>query len=188
VGLPGRRIWTIAALALGVGLAVPGAALADGGASAAAGPERPPKAKLITDGLLTVGAQETLRVIHVPRKPHRRLKAFLYPPSTATICEKEAFDLGLFSVCLPQPLRPVPGTRPLKANKKNRGSLTFVMPSAYEYIDPYDPTQSHPITLVDGQAVYVEIDITWRPDAHTIAEGPLAYNSVRVQVPAPPAS
>ena len=141
---------------------------------------------LISDGLLTVGAPETLRVIHVHRKPHRRLKAYIYPPPTATICNQESFDLALFSLCLPQPLHPAPGTRPLKANKKNRGSLTFVMPAAYEYIDPYDPTQSHPVTLVDGQTVELDVDIIWRPEPHSIAGSTLAYKSVRVQVPAPP--
>ena len=76
---------------------------------------------LISDGLLTVGAPETLRVIHVHRKPHRRLKAYIYPPPTATICNQESFDLALFSLCLPQPLHPAPGTRPLKAIRRTGG-------------------------------------------------------------------
>ena len=187
VGLPGRWIWTIAAVVLGAGLAVPATALAEGESSANASGGRPAKAKLITDGTLTVGAQETLRVINVPRRPHRRLKAYIYPPPTATICDRESFELGLFSVCLPQPLHPVPGTPSLKANKKNRGSLTFVMPPAYEYIDPYDPTQSHPIYLVDGQTVTLDVDIVWRPRPRTIVSGPLVYRSAVVEVPAPPA-
>jgi hypothetical protein len=140
---------------------------------------------VLTDGTLTVGAQETLRVNHVPRRPHRRLKAFIFPPPTATICNTESFDLGFFSACLPEPLHPVPGTRRLKANKKNRASLTFVMPPAYEYIDFYDPVQSHPIFLVDGQTVSVDIDITYRPTPRSIVGGTLASASVVVQVPTP---
>jgi hypothetical protein len=145
-----------------------------------------PSGRVLTDGLLTVGGQETLRVSQIPRLPHERLKASIAPPPTATACFTEApIELGFFfSACIPQPLYPVPGTPPLKRNKKGRASLTFAMPSAYEFIDFQDPIKSHPIYLVDGQTAYVTIDIVYKPKSGGIAGGSFAARSVVVQVPA----
>jgi hypothetical protein len=143
------------------------------------------RGKLRTDGLLTVGGQETLTVSGIPKFPHVRLIPSINAPPTATACYTESFDLGLFSACLPQPLYPAPGTRPLKRNKKGRASLTFVMPSAYEFIDVRDPTKSHPVTLVDGQTVYLAVDISYKPSPRTTVGGSFLARSVVVQVPPP---
>jgi hypothetical protein len=138
-----------------------------------------------TDGLLTVGAPETITVSHVPRRPHERLKASISPPITAQSCFVEPpIESELFSPCLSQPLYPVAGTPMLKRNKKGRGSLTFTMPPGYEYIDFHDPTQSHPIYLVDGQTVFVDIVLVSRPDSRSIEAESLASKSAVVQVPA----
>jgi hypothetical protein len=147
------------------------------------------RTKVVTDGLLTVGAQETLRVKHVPRFPHMRLKASIAPPSAADFCYAEPpIDLGFFFPCFPEPLYPVPGTKSLKRNKKGRASLTFVMPAAYEFIDLNDPVRSHPIYLVDGQSVFVQITVIYRPHPRSVSGESLASVSVPVQVPAPPAT
>jgi hypothetical protein len=139
-----------------------------------------------TDGTLTVGGQERLTVSHVPRVPHRKLKASIVAPIAASICNHESLNLGFFEACLPQPLYPVAGTPRFKANKKDRASLTFVMPPAYEFIDFSDPTRSHPITLVDGQTIGVEIDIAYKPRSGGSAIASLAFGSAVVEVPAPP--
>jgi hypothetical protein len=168
--------------ALALALVVPAAAQAGSGPDPTGRGHAPKKAMVLIDGTLTVGAQETLRVKRVPPYKRRRLKAFVIAPPAATICD--TFSLDFFSgPCLPEPLHPVPGTRPLRANKKNRGSLTFVMPAGYQYIDFYDPLKSHPIYLVDGQTVGIEIDITYRPEPRSVVGRPLAYTSAVVQVP-----
>lgn len=77
----------------------------------------------------------------------------------------------------------MPGTRALKRNKKGRASLTFVMPAAYEFIDFNDPTQSHPIYLVNGQTVSVDIVIVFKPQPRTTEASSLAFTSAVVQVP-----
>jgi hypothetical protein len=183
MGLPGRRVSTIAALALATVLAVLTVAPAESGSAATSSERRNAKPRVFTDGTLTVGAQETLTVTHVPRRPHRRLKAFISAPPTATSCYSVPVDAWGFSACLPQPLHPVPGTPPLKANKKNRGSLTFVMPPGYEYIDYYDPLKSHPIYLVNGQSIWVDIEIIWKPQPRTTAISSLTSTSAVVEVP-----
>jgi len=187
MGLMGRGVRFVLA-------SVPAALLvAPAGASAGAGsgyapifePGKFSQPKVRTDGLLTVGAQETLRVSHVAPRPHLKLKPFITAPISASICNVEPPSFEFFSPCLPQPLYPVPGTRRLKANKKGRASLTFVMPAAYEYIDFNDPTQSHPIYLIDKQTVGVEIDVSWKPQPRTLVTT-FVHGSAVVQVPPPP--
>jgi hypothetical protein len=164
-----RAIAVVAALLL----------LCIGGVSAAQA-----RGRLVTDGLLTVGGQETITVNRIPHLPHVRLSPAISPPVTATDCFKEApINLGFFEACIPQPLYPVPGTPPMKRNKKGRASLTFVMPSAYEFIDYQDPTKSHPINLVDGQTVELTVDLIWKPKSGGTAGGSFVYRSVVVQVP-----
>jgi hypothetical protein len=156
-------------------------------AAAGASAQGHARTKIRTDGLLTVGGQETITVTNVPRRRHMRLRAFIDPPLAAGLCNVEPpIESELFSPCLQEPLQPVPGTRNLKRSKKGRATLTFVMPAAYEYIDINDPVRSHPIALVDGQTVGVDVSIVFRPEPRTIVSGSLAFASVVVQVPPPP--
>src|SRR4051794_11462890 len=142
--------------------------------------------RIRTDGLLTVGGQETLTVSHVPRRRQERLRASISPPITAQNCFVEPpIEFELFSPCLSQPLYPVPGTPGLKRNKKGRASLTFIMPPAYEYIDIHDPTQSHPVYLVDNQTVSVDLWVISHEGGGTTGEG-LSSPGVVVQVPPAP--
>jgi hypothetical protein len=185
-----RRVRVVYAIALAALLAAPAAASAGSGSGYA--PIAPDgkfvRAKVRTDGLLTVGGQETLTVSHVPRRRHERLSASISAPITAQACFAEPpIEFGFFfSSCLPEPLYPVPGTRSLKRNKKGRGSLTFIMPAAYEYIDFHDPTQSHPVNLVDNQTISVDIVLISRPEPRSIEAESLASTSVVVQVPPSP--
>jgi hypothetical protein len=115
-----------------------------------------PHVKVRTDGTLTVGQQETLYIKGIPRKPKlRNLSAFIGPPDSATGC-----FVSFEAYCYPEPLFPVAGTPRLKASKKGRASLTFVMPPGYEFIDTRDPLKSHPVTLINGQAVHAQIEGT----------------------------
>jgi hypothetical protein len=189
VGILGRGLWFVSAVALTALLVAPAAASAGSGHAAAPSRGKFARPKVQTDGLLTVGGQETLTVSHVPRRPHERLPASISPPITAQSCFVEPpieLDLG-FSSCLSQPLYPVPGSPPLKRNKKGRASMTFVMPPAYEYIDTHDPTQSHPVYLVDGQTVSVDIWLVSKPEGGGTEAETLASKSVAVQVPPAPA-
>jgi hypothetical protein len=177
------------AVALAALLVAPAAASAGSGSGYA--PIAPKgkfvRAKVRTDGLLTVGGQERLTVSHVPRRPHERLKPEISAPITAQSCFVEPpIEFGFFTPCLPQPLYPVPGTSELKRNKKGRGSMTFIMPPAYEFIDFHDPTQSHPVYLVDGQTVILDIVLVSRPDPRSIESEGLTETSAVVQVPAAP--
>jgi hypothetical protein len=189
MGTTGRLVWLAYAIALTALLAAPAAASAGSGTGYAplASPHKFPRTKIRTDGLLTVGGQETLTVSHVPRRRRESLRATISPPITAQNCFVEPpIELEVFSPCLSQPLYPVAGTPGLRRNKKGRGSLTFTMPAAYEYIDSHDPTQSHPVYLVDGQTVSVDLWVISHPDPRgTEAEG-LASASTVVQVPPPP--
>ncbi len=168
-------------------LAAPAAASAGTGYAPLAGRGKPIRTKVRTDGLLTVGGQETITLKGVPPRPHERLRASITPPITAQNCFAEPpIEFGFFSACLPQPLHPVAGTPALKRNKKGRASMTFVMPAAYEYIDFNDPTQSHPVYLVDNQTVAVEIVLVFRPGPRSVEADSLAYTSAVVEVPPPP--
>lgn len=122
---------------------------------------------------------------HIPRRPRLKLTPSIIPPPTASICNEDSGGFFFLGPCLPQPLYPVPGTRHLKASKKGRGSLTFVMPAAYEFIDRHDPTQSHPIYLVDNQTIGVEVDVTWRVRPGSFVTT-FADTSAVVQVPTAP--
>jgi hypothetical protein len=170
---------------LAVGLATTTVSVLLAQEAGAAGPPRHIRsAKVRTDGTLTVGGQETLTVRRVPAARHERLRAFIFPPPTAELCNTEApIEFGFFNPCIQEPLNPVPGTRNLKRSKKGRASLTFVMPPAYEYIDLHDPLQSHPIYLVDNQTVEVVIMLTSRPEPQSVESGPVAASSVVVDVP-----
>jgi hypothetical protein len=136
-----------------------------------------PKVKVRTDGTLTVGRQETLTVKAIPRKPKMRLSAYISPPDSATGC----FE-SLNAYCVPQPLFPVTGSRRLKRSKKGRASLTFVMPPGYEFQNDKDPLRSHPINLINGQAIHVDIEGAQRRKNFTFI-APIGHTIAVVEVP-----
>jgi hypothetical protein len=137
--------------------------------------------KVHTDGTLTVGQQETISVTGLPGK--HRLSAFISPPPTASTC----FDFETDGFCAPQPLFRVPGTPRLRSSRKGRGTLTFVMPPAYEFMDFGNPLNSHPIVLVNGQTVHVDIETTVKlrvRNGSYAVTGPVADAIAVVEVPA----
>jgi hypothetical protein len=100
------------------------------------------KGKLITDGLLTVGQPETVRVKGLPAKT-RLTGAILPPPS-----ERNCFD-PVTSFCIPGPLPPAPGSPRFKTDGTGRATLTFIMVDHYDLI----AGESEHVTLVNGQVI-----------------------------------
>jgi hypothetical protein len=139
------------------------------------------KAKVRTDGTLTIGQQETLFVKRIPRKPKLRLAASVSPPYDAT---PECFQFNA-GFCLPEPLFGVPGTPRMRASSKGRASLTFVMPGAVLFENFNDPIQSHPVSFTNGEAVEVEIEGTFKV-RHGSVTGPLADTRAVAEVPSSP--
>ncbi len=141
------------------------------------------KGKVHTDGTLTVGQQETISVTGLPGK--HRLAGYISPPPTATTC----FDFEVDGYCFPQPLFRVAGTPTFKSSRKGRARLRFVTPPAYEFINFSDPIQSHPIYLVNGQTVHVEVETTLkrrlRNGTYSVT-GPVASAIAVVEVPPAP--
>jgi hypothetical protein len=141
--------------------------------------------RLHTDGLLTVGQQETITVNKLPGK--FRLQAVMSPPPTATDACFQFTKHGIIGFCVPEPLFRVPGAPPFRSSTKGRASLTFTTPPAYEFLNFRDPLQSHPIYLIDGQTVHVDVlTVTKhrnRRGVLIIAEFAVASTIVRVEVP-----
>ncbi len=135
------------------------------------------RGKVRTDGTLTVGGQETLYVKKIPLKPKLRLVADVYPAVENGSCFN--FNSGF---CLPEPLFRVPGTPKLKANRKGRAKLTFVMPAAVQFDDFKDPLQSHPVPFVNGESVQVDVEGTRKVRNGTVT-GPVAVTHAIVEVP-----
>jgi hypothetical protein len=139
--------------------------------------------KIHTDGTFTVGQQETLTVTGLPGK--YRLRAYVFAPSGA----RECFQEEIF--CEAEPLFRVPGTPRFRSSKKGRASLTFVTPPGYQVSNFKDPLQSHPVYFINGQAIDIEVDVTYRERRHgRLAEiTSVADTAVAVaEVPAPPSS
>jgi hypothetical protein len=171
--MSGRRGFAVAAACIAalVVTAVPASALV----------RVPRGVQMRTDGTLTVGQQETLSVKRIPRRPKVRLTAKISPSFTTPGC-KEGFAFELS--CVPEPLFAVPGSPPFRA-RKGRASLTFVMPSAYEFFNLKDPLLSHPVTLVNGQSIDVVVDGFWHQGGSTnLAD--LASSTAVVEVPPAP--
>jgi hypothetical protein len=155
----------------------------DSGVLTGGGPGGSPfaKGKVRTDGILTVGRQETLFVKGIPRKPKRKLAAAVSPPYDVA---PDCFELRS-GFCLPEPLFRVPGTPRLRASSKGRGALTFVMPGAVLFENFTDPLQSHPVAFTNGEAVDVEIEGTVKVRNGSVT-GPVAITRAVVEVPPTP--
>jgi hypothetical protein len=140
------------------------------------------RAKLRTDGTLTVGGQETISLKGAP--PKQRLRADISAPPTATECDQ--FATGF---CLSEPLFPAAGSPALRSSAKGRATFTFVMPGAYEFLNFSDPIQSHPIVLVNGQTIHLDVygvRVIRRPHETTKISAELASAIVVVEVPPAP--
>ena len=144
---------------------------------------RKSKGKIHTDGTLTVGQQETISVTGLPGK--YRLAGYISPAPTANSC----FDFDIDAYCFPPPLFRVAGTPRFKSSRKGRATLTFVMPPGYELVSFEDPLKSHPIYLVNGQTVHVEVDTTLKRRVRNgvfSVTGPIAEGHRRRRGPARP--
>jgi hypothetical protein len=145
-----------------------------------------PRTIVRTDGLLTVGQQETLTVKGAP--PKATLETDVQPPFTAVT---DCFNFKTFNECPPEPLFSVStGSSRFKASRKGRASLTFVMPPGYEFIDGTDPLKSHPVYFTDGQTVAITVSRVIEKHLHggfdiSISSLGISSATVQVQPPAP---
>jgi hypothetical protein len=139
------------------------------------------KGKIRSDGGLTVGQPETITVKNLPP----RLKFQLYIEPSQQVAECQNFNLE----CEPQPVYPIAGTAAFKTNRKGRAVVSFVMPPAYEIFDFVDPTQSHAVKFVNGQAVHIRLegDSFQHRNGQPIFIAGEATGRAAAQVPPPPA-
>ena len=108
------------------------------------------RGKMRTDGVLTVGGQETVALRSLP--PRMAFDIDVRPAQNGGEC----FDFTKPGLCLPEPAHPAPGTAKFKTSGKGKAVVTFVMPSGNLFLDLGDPLQSHPVSFANGQAVRVE--------------------------------
>jgi hypothetical protein len=139
------------------------------------------KGKIRSDGGLTVGQPETIAVKSLPP----RLKFQLYIEPSTQVVECQNFNLE----CEPQPVYPIAGTAAFRTNRKGRAVVSFVMPAAYEIFDYVDPTQSHPVKWINGQAVHIHLfgESFQHRNGHPLFVAGEAVGRAAAQVPpAPP--
>jgi hypothetical protein len=147
----GRGKIAVAVLALALGLA--GSASAEPVAHSAAKKKVKVvffKAHIGSDGFLTPGQPETVRVFDMP--PKTNFKMAIEPPPTTLQC-------GQFYFCDFAPASPAPGSAPFHTNKKGEAVVTFVMPSTYNIsTDPFDPSARQPVAWANGQRVHIDVE------------------------------
>jgi hypothetical protein len=136
------------------------------------------KAKIRTDGVLTAGGTEAILVKKMP--PKGKLLVELTSPLDSPDC------INSSGVCVPTTLQPAPGAPKFNTTRKGRALLTFVMPSALEFLNFKDPTQSHPVPFVNGQRVQL-LAFSFKRNNHG-ASPTVASGTTLVEVPPPPSS
>ncbi len=133
------------------------------------------KARIRTDGVLTVGQPETVRVAKMP--PKIRFDITIAPAMGAAGCdlEENPCEANVGSA---------PGTPAFRTSGKGRAQVTFVVPATYNVVSLKQPFGSQPASFVNGQSVGVGA-VAFRTRHHntTIA---LASASAVIEVPAPP--
>jgi hypothetical protein len=132
-----------------LGTAICAAAMLLGGAQAFADKvqDRYVKGKIRSDGNLTVGQPETVTVRGFPRGIKFQLA--VEPSPFVAACQSFTQE------CVPQPVYPIAGTPPFRTKAKGRATVSFVVPAAFEIFDYVDPTKSHAVSFINGQAVHV---------------------------------
>jgi hypothetical protein len=137
-------------------------------------------AKVRSDGVLTVGQQETIRVKWA--RPKLKLQAAVISAVVPRDCFK------FFEVeCTPQPLFRLAGTPRFQASRQGRAALTFVMPPAWEFIDWRNPIASHPVAFANGERIFIQLSgIIRKPRSLTVFG--LGGTTAAVEVPPPPSS
>jgi hypothetical protein len=107
------------------------------------------KARVVADGIVTPGQQETISVSNLP--PKSPIDVFIEPPPTTPQC-------GEFYFCDVVGVPPAPGTPLFRTNGKGRATLTFVMPSSYFVeTDPFHPRMGTEVHWMNGQAVHIDV-------------------------------
>jgi hypothetical protein len=135
------------------------------------------KARIYTDGVMTVGQLETVQLAKLP--PKVKFDVGLAPTLGTGGCDRDVH------ICSSD-IRPAPGTPPFRSSGKGRAQVSFVVPSTYDIFTLKRPI-SHPdqtATFVNGQGVRVAtLAIRWRHHKLTLATG---TTSAVIEVPPPP--
>ena len=134
------------AIALAAGCS---AALLAGSAHAQAG--HLVKGELHTDGVLTVGQQETAIVKALP--PRMKLRVEIAPPDDLDGC---GTGVGIGS-CFRTPLYPAAGSPAFRTSSTGRAVVTFVMPRTYPFSGTTLPgVEVHELPFRNGQKVWLQ--------------------------------
>jgi len=108
------------------------------------------KGKLRSDGVLTVGQPETVRIAGLPPKRKVRMSV------SANDDRCQSFKVGY---CVPEPARRAAGTKRFRTSGKGRAALTFVVPSSYFFIKFKDPTKPQRLPFVNGEPLLVDATV-----------------------------
>jgi hypothetical protein len=142
VGRRARR-WSLALASIGVlgVLAVTAVAIAD--------EEIFDNGKLRSDGVMTVGQRESVRIKGLPAKRKVRM--------SVTANDQRCRDFkNVF--CAAQPAKRAAGTPKFRTNRKGRAVLTFVMPASYEILKIKN-LKSQRLPFTNGQQVLVDATV-----------------------------
>ena len=148
----GSRALAASAAVLAVAL-IPAATSASTEVEVAA-KKKPPlklvKSRIVSDGSVTPGEQEWIRVTRMP--PRAKFKLLVEPPPTTPQC-------GQYYFCRSVRVFPVPGTPAFRSSGKGTAVVSFIMPSGY-FIqsNPFKPVSRQFVTWMNGQVVHIDVE------------------------------
>ena len=145
-----------------------------GAADAKKGKKRFFKAQVFSDGVMTVGKEETITVFRMP--PGATLKVFAEPLPVTPQCGTGPY------FCDPELALPAPTSQPFIAAPNGTAILTFVMPATFLLEDIFRPVNNRRANFVDGQPIHV--DVIGKRTVHHVKK--LGFGFARASVQGPP--
>jgi hypothetical protein len=139
----GARRWSVAAASIGLlgALVITALATAD--------EEILQKGKLRSDGVLTVGQRETVKVKRMPPK----IKVRVMVAANDQRCQSEKTGF-----CTPEPAKRAAGSKRFRTGARGRAKLTFVMPAAYDFLHLKPPFKSNRVRFTNGEPLLVQVE------------------------------
>ena len=135
------------------------------------------KARIYTDGVMTVGQVETVRLAKLPPKVKFLI---LFAPTLGTGgCDRDVHICG-------SEIQRAPGSPPFRSSGKGRAQVSFVVPSTYDIFTLKRPIldPNRTVSYVNGQSLEIgALAIRWRHQKLTLATG---HTSAAIEVPPPP--
>jgi hypothetical protein len=135
--------------------------------------------KLRSDGVMTVGQLETVRISRLPP----RLKVRMTVAAFDQRCQN--FKIGF---CTPEPAKRTAGTPRFRTSGKGRAVLTFVMPASYDFLHLKPPFKSDRVQFTNGEPLLVDatVDTAVRRHGESRHLIGIAEGKAVAEVPAPP--